>query len=121
MGLIAIEGMKFYAYHGVFKEEQENGNHFQVDLYVKTDFAEAAAHDDLSETVDYSALYDTVKATMDEKYKLLEHVAYEILQAIERNFAAVNHARVRVYKLEPPIEGDVQRVYIEHERHFARI
>ena len=33
MGIIEIEGMQFYAFHGHYKEEQIVGSRFLVDLY----------------------------------------------------------------------------------------
>jgi dihydroneopterin aldolase len=47
MGLIAVEGMQFYAHHGYHKEEQMLGGKYTVDVYLKTDFNEAAATDKL--------------------------------------------------------------------------
>jgi len=37
MGLIQIENMEFYAFHGHFKEERIVGNKFLVDLTIETD------------------------------------------------------------------------------------
>ena len=42
MGLIEIEGMEFYAYHGHFKEEQVVGNKFLVNVSIETDCEKAA-------------------------------------------------------------------------------
>ena len=37
MGLIRIEDMEFYAFHGHYREEQIVGNHFMVDVTIETD------------------------------------------------------------------------------------
>ena len=37
MGLIQIENMEFYAFHGHYREEQIVGNRFIVDLTIETD------------------------------------------------------------------------------------
>ena len=42
MGVIEIEGMKFYAYHGHFAAEQIVGNHFEVYLRLETNCDAAA-------------------------------------------------------------------------------
>ena len=47
MGVIAIEGMQFYAYHGRYQEEQVVGNQFIVDVYMERDLKEAASTDAL--------------------------------------------------------------------------
>ena len=47
MGVIEIEGMKFYAYHGHFAAEQIVGNHFEVYLRLETNCDAAAQSDNL--------------------------------------------------------------------------
>jgi 7,8-dihydroneopterin aldolase/epimerase/oxygenase len=37
MGIVEIEGMHFYAYHGHFEAERVVGNEFQVDVRLETD------------------------------------------------------------------------------------
>jgi hypothetical protein len=37
MGMISVEGMEFFAYHGCFAEEQVIGTRFIVDFYFETD------------------------------------------------------------------------------------
>ena len=51
MGLIAIEGMKFYAFHGYYPQEQLIGTEFLVDVYVEVNTTTAAANDSLSDTI----------------------------------------------------------------------
>ena len=41
MGIISLEGMDFFAYHGCFTEEQIIGTHFIVDLHLETDTSQA--------------------------------------------------------------------------------
>lgn len=37
MGVIEIEGMKFYAFHGHYETERRVGNNFRVDVKLETD------------------------------------------------------------------------------------
>ena len=39
MGLIQIENMEFYSFHGHFREEQIVGSRFLVDLTIETDMS----------------------------------------------------------------------------------
>ena len=41
MSLIALEGMQFYAYHGVYDEEQIIGNNYVIDIYISTNYSKA--------------------------------------------------------------------------------
>ena len=53
MQQISLEGMRFYAYHGVYEEEQIIGNYYTVDVYIHTDFSKASESDDIFETINY--------------------------------------------------------------------
>jgi dihydroneopterin aldolase len=47
MALIALEGMKFYAFHGVYEAERVLGNDYVVDVTVETGIAVASASDSI--------------------------------------------------------------------------
>lgn len=112
---IAIEGIKIYAYHGCLDEEARIGGNYIIDIYLQTDFTEAAKTDDLTKTIDYCAIYELTKKEMATRAKLIEQVAMRIHTAILKNFATVVKARVRLTKLNPPINGDVEKVFVEVE------
>jgi dihydroneopterin aldolase len=110
MGLITLSGMEFFAYHGCFAEEQIIGNKFIVDLEFFADTENAENTDDLSATVNYQIVYELVKAEMDIKSKLIEHVARRILDALYRQFPEIGDAKVTVSKLNPPLKGRVDKI-----------
>lgn len=111
MGKISLEGLAFYAYHGFYKEEQEKGNHFEVDVHIDADFEEAATDDDLSKTVDYEVIYAIVKKEMAKTSKLLEHVVRNIAQQILKE-EKVNEVEVGLAKYNPPIKGECKRARV---------
>lgn len=112
MGLIEIEGMQFYAYHGHFEAERVVGNKFQVDLRFKTDSSVAAISDDLNDTVNYQEVYNLVKSQMMVKSHLLEHVARRILDSLFQKFPEIKKARVKISKLNPPMNGEIEKVSV---------
>ena len=112
---IAVEGIKLYAYHGCLDEEGLIGGHYQVDVYMQTNFTEAALTDDLSKTVDYCAVYEIAKKEMAIRSKLIEDVAMRIHTCVIKDFAMVQKAKVRVTKFSPPMNGNVEKVYVEIE------
>ena len=61
MGLIKIEGIKLFAYHGHLPEEAVLGGHFIVNVYVNSDTSEVEKSDDLEDTVDYVKLINIVE------------------------------------------------------------
>jgi 7,8-dihydroneopterin aldolase/epimerase/oxygenase len=113
MGLISIEGMEFYAYHGCFKEEQIIGTRFIVDIFLETETQEAEMTDDLHKTVNYQAVYVFIKEEMAVKSKLLEHVGRRILNRIKSEFPQVTDCRIKISKMNPPVGGKVERVSVE--------
>ena len=112
---IAVEGIKVYAYHGCLDEEARIGGNYIVDVYMETDFTRAAHTDDLSQTIDYCAVYEIVKKEMSIRAKLIENVADRIHRNITRSFTAVKKTRVKLTKLNPPMNGNVEKVYVEIE------
>jgi len=116
MGVIEIEGMEFYAYHGHFAVEQVVGNRFIVDLTLSTDCTKAAKSDDLADALDYQALYLIVKEEMQIKSHLLEHVAGRILDRLYDSCKSVQHVKVKISKLNPPMGGQIERVSIIMDR-----
>ena len=104
-GKVALEGLEFHAYHGVYPHERSSGNKFEVDVVVDTAFQESAFHDDLSGTINYEELYAIVKAEMEKPSKLLETVANSIAGHILSAFPSAKSVEVKISKLNPPIGG----------------
>jgi|AMQJ01.1.fsa_nt_gi dihydroneopterin aldolase len=116
MGLIQIENMEFYAYHGHFKEEQIVGNRFLVDLSIETDMQIPSKSDDLHDALNYQVAYNIVKEEMQTKSHLLEHIAGRILDSLYHNFKTIKKATVKVSKMNPPMGGKMERVSVTLSR-----
>jgi dihydroneopterin aldolase len=120
MGLIAIEGMKFYAFHGYYPEEELIGTEFLVDVYVEVNISTAAANDNLSDTVNYETIFRIAKAEMSKKSKLIESVAQRIIFKIKSFYANIEGLKVRISKLHPPLGSPVARTFIELSENYRR-
>ena len=104
---IVLSGMVFYGYHGVSPEERTLGQRFIVDLEVEADTRKAGASDDISDAINYAAVYQAVKEVVEGPPKrLLEAVAEEVAQRVLSGFDGTA-VRVRVTKPSPPIPGAV--------------
>jgi 7,8-dihydroneopterin aldolase/epimerase/oxygenase len=112
MGLIQIENMEFYSFHGHFKEERIVGNKFIVDLTIETDMKKPAESDNLKDAVNYQRIYEIVKQQMEMKSHLLEHIAGRILDAVYAEMGGINKATVKVSKLNPPMGGKIGSVSV---------
>jgi len=107
MGKIALNNMKFYAYHGCFKEEAIVGMHFSVDLIMYTETSKPQKSDDLKDTIDYQSVYLMVKEQMEKRSNLLEHVLQRILSELHKKFPEVEHAEATLHKINPPLGSSV--------------
>jgi 7,8-dihydroneopterin aldolase/epimerase/oxygenase len=102
---IILEGMVFYAYHGVLPEEKSLGQRFIVDVIMVTDLAAAAETDDLTKTINYSQAYQAVREIVEGPPKnLLEAVAGDVAARLLHDFP-VQEVTVRIAKPSAPIKG----------------
>ena len=113
MGIIKVENIRVFAYHGCLKEETIIGSDYRVGLEVKVNLKDSATTDNLKDTVDYVLLNKIVIEEMAIPSKLLETVAKRILDRIFKESIPVIKATVSVSKLNPPIGGDVEMVTIK--------
>lgn len=112
MGLIQIEGMEFYAFHGHYKEEQIVGNRFLVDLTLEIEMDRSMKSDNLKDAVNYQRAYEIVKKQMEVKSFLLENIAGRILDALYSDLPGIKKATVKVAKMNPPMGGKINSVSV---------
>ena len=109
---ILLENMKFHAFHGVLPEEQLTGATYSVTLKLIFDFHKAAREDDLNETVNYAEIYSLVKEEMQQRSKLIEHVAQRILNSVLSHFPSMKSVEIRLSKHNPPLGGEVEKATV---------
>ncbi len=112
MGIIEIEGMKFYAFHGHFESEQVVGNEFTVNLKIETNCEKAAVSDNLNYALNYQVAYEIIKKEMAIPSHLLENVAKRILDSLYLHFTSIKKAEVKISKMNPPMGGEIEKVSV---------
>ncbi|MGZ4033355.1 MAG: dihydroneopterin aldolase [Bacteroidia bacterium] len=112
MHKILVQGINVYAYHGCLEEEGKIGCNYIVDVTMETDFTEAAKTDDLNKTIDYVVVYNIVKAQMAIRSKLIEQVGQRIVDELKKELKGLKKIEVKVTKLNPPMNGNVDKVAI---------
>lgn len=115
MSKINIHQIRIRANHGCWEEEEIIGGDYLVDVSLDVDFKRAAEQDDLSLTADYVAIKEIVYREMAVRSKLIETVAYRILDSVKKEVPLVKYARVKVAKLNAPMGGQVESVSVEVE------
>ena len=109
---IEVNGIKIYAFHGCLPEEGEIGGHYSVDVMLNTNFTEAAQTDELTKTVDYVDVNRIVCEEMAIRSKLIEHVGPRIINRLKVEIENIDFIKLKVTKICPPINGDVENVAI---------
>lgn len=99
---IRLNDLHFFAYHGLYKEEQVIGNEFNVNIevgFTPTQFP--IVH--IADTINYALVYDLVKKRMQVATPLLETVASDIAAEILAQFSLAEYVQISINKLKPPI------------------
>lgn len=112
MGTVRVENIRLYAHHGCLPEETIIGSDYLVNVLVKTNLSKASISDNLNDTVDYVHINMIVEEEMAIPSRLLEHVAKRISDRIFLEIPMVKKSTIEVSKINPPINGDVEKVTI---------
>lgn len=100
--IIELKGLRFHAFHGLFPEEKETGNNFEVNLLVSF-VPNCAIIRNLDSTIDYARLYELLRVEMQKPRTLLETLAMEIAELIHSLFPEVRKIDISIRKDQPPI------------------
>jgi len=116
MDRIDVRGIEAFGYHGVLPHERELGQRFIVDVGLGLDLEAAGRSDNLSDTVDYGAITQTVIALVtDRAFQLIEALATAIADAC-LEYEQVEVAEVSVHKPSAPVVGLVDDVVVTIRR-----
>lgn len=121
MDFIKITNLEVFAYHGVFPEENENGQNFYVnaELYLST--RSAGLSDELSASVDYGEVCERIHRHMSRHtYKLLETAAEQVAAEIFECCTLVERLRLEICKPNAPIPLAFENVSVTIERGWER-
>ena len=113
---IEVTGIRGHGFHGVLDFERGEGQEFLIDVSMDVDTAAAAAADDLSLTVDYSAIAGMVHARIiGEPYQLIETLAHRIADDVVA-VPGVLGVTVAVHKPHAPIRVPFDDVIVTVRR-----
>ena len=111
MGLITVEGIRVFAYHGHLEEESILGGNFIVNVWVESDTSEVEKTDALNDTVDYVRIIEIVKEQMGIRADMIEVPAKRIVDAI-LPLNKVQKVKVEVEKIQPPIDATFDKISV---------
>lgn len=113
---IVLTGLVVFGRHGVHAHERENGQEFTIDLSLRLALEQAAASDDVRDTVHYGELAEKVAAVVaGEPVNLIETLA-ERIAAVPLEYPRVQNVTVTVHKPQAPISLDFADVAVTVHR-----
>lgn len=112
MATVSIHNLRVYGYHGCLPEEAVIGTTFKFDIDVDTSFEKAYQTDDLQYAIDYVEIARIVKEQMAIRSNLIETVVHRVVIAIRQRYPHAQKIKVRLYKMNPPANGDLDSVSV---------
>jgi len=112
MECIELKKLILHAYHGVTEQERIVGNNYRIDLKLFLDLSKAMESDTLEDTLDYADIFGLVKEEMTLPSHLIEHIAGRIVRKIKEKYPNISKVKIRLAKINPPIEGEVQEAAV---------
>ena len=98
-GILEIEEMEFFAYHGCFEAEQTVGNKFKVYACLHYNCDKAAVSDQITDALSYQTAYEIIAVEMMKRSHLLEHVGLRMLDALYAAFPQLQYAKIKISKM----------------------
>ena len=99
---IELTGLRFHAFHGLYKEEKKIGGDYEVNVTIQH-LPKKLPVEHIEDTIDYTVVYNLIYEIMQKPEPLLETVASLIASEILRKFSHAEEVGVSVTKLNPPI------------------
>lgn len=115
-GILEIEGMEFFAYHGCFEAERVVGNKFIVCACLHYDCSLSCKSDCIDDALSYQTAYEIIAREMMVRSHLLEHVGQRILDALYNAFPQLQYAKIKISKMNPPLGGQIKCTSVTLEK-----
>lgn len=116
-GKVVLQGLEFFARHGVFVAEAELGARFVVDAELHYNFV--GLNDKLAGAVNYAEAYALVQRVMTEqRFELIETLCETLCRELLAQHSPLEAVTVRVHKPAAPVAGIFRDIYAE--LHLAR-
>ena len=117
MDYIKLENIRFRARHGCLPQERKTGTDFVVTIIMGGRFEKEAREDKLfDDSLNYAEAYRLVEREMHKPSRIIENVAYRILNTLWNSFPALEYIRVELSKRHPPLTGQIEAATVIMEK-----
>lgn len=114
---VELKQVRFFGYHGLYKEERKTGNEFDLNLAVSYEPGKELVYD-ISNTINYTELFELVRLQFDTPVDLLETLVCNIAAEIKSVFPRTKRISISIAKLHPPIKGFTGHVCVSYEQEY---
>lgn len=106
MDYIVLKNLEFYGRHGVHNEEKQHPQRFVTTVKLYLDLKQAGQSDQLSDTVNYSEVYSTLKEVFEQlSFNLIESLAQTSANLLLERYPTVSKVKILVKKTDVPGKG----------------
>ena len=107
-----INKIKLFGYHGVYKNEIENGQYFYIDVEYGCE-KNIDVDDQINRVIDYSEIVKFVEFVFNSKrFNLLETLILNIKDYLKVKYPEINFL-IRIYKKNPQTEVSIDSIEVE--------
>jgi len=103
---INLTDISLHVYLGVYEFEQRDAQAVSVDVTLNfLAMPQGCISDKIDDVICYAMISDTLQYTAQEKrYHLIEHLGFDLIQALTRTLKTPADIRLRVHK-KPPLDN----------------
>lgn len=119
---IKITNLEIYAYHGVLEEEKQKGQVFFVNLKLYIPMRKPGLSDALKDAVNYDEVCTLVVDVFTrEIYDLIEKAAEKTVEALLKQFPAIEAVKMELRKPDAPITCKPEDVLVNIYREWHKV
>lgn len=113
MDQIKIDNLGFFAHHGVFDFEQQNGQRFVLSAVLECDTRKAGNSDALEDSTSYAEVAEFLVGFLTQNtYRLLEAAAEQACRAVLLTFPLIRAIELEIKKPDAPIDLEFESVSV---------
>ena len=116
MFTINLNNLYFYSFHGLYPEEKILGGEYEVNAVILVDSEDNVK--DISQTVDYTAIYSVIQKQMSAPAELLETLAQQMVNAIGLLDKRIRNVSINIKKVHPPIPQFTGSIGVTFSKEF---
>lgn len=114
---IELQGLRFFAEHGMYEEERRVGNQFEVSISLETK-APKKTITSIEQTINYVEVFKIVQEVFSQRKQLLETCAMEIAENLQQQFHEIEKVSITIKKIAPPITNFSGSVAVTYHKAF---